>query len=231
MAKLVYFNIMGQQPDIILVVTGQETKAQIRKQDVSFIEVRVDLFKRLDMEHVVGVFKEYRSLNIPLLLTVRSDKKEGAQKPLTEQKKWVLLNTLMPLTDWVDIELSSPLCRKTIDMAHQLKKKVVVSAHDFKAMPKDLEILYKKAKKVKADAVKFAFCAKSEEDILRLIDLTAGHRQDHIVTMCVGEWGPLSRLILPMFGSRWVYVFLNESTAPGQMNIQTYQQVKKMLAE
>ncbi len=206
---------------IVLVIDPKDTNAQLFKLGVGLLEMRVDLFPKLSLKYIVAQFDHRRKLKIPLLLTVRNDKKEGARKAMSDVKKWELLQALIPLTDWVDIELSSKLCTKTIALARSLKKKVVVSAHNFKATPEDIEALYKKARTVKADAVKFAFFAKNEDDLLRLIDFTRFHKQDSIITMCVGPLGPLSRIVLPSLGSRWVYTFLKNSAVPGQLNIKT----------
>lgn len=208
-----------RNPEIVLVTTDQEKNFELSKLKVDILEVRVDLFKDTSEAYATKIFNIRRKLKIPLLLTVRNDKKEGAQKAISDAKKWALLQALMPLADWVDIELSSKLCNQTIKLAHSLRKKVVVSAHDFNSTPKNIEALYKKAKAVKAHAVKFAFYAKNEHDVMRLIDFTDDHRKEFVVTMCVGPWGALSRLLLPNFGSRWVYTFLQNPTAPGQMNI------------
>lgn len=209
------------KPTIVLVTDPKDTNAQLAKLGVGLLEMRVDLFPDHSLSYAARQFEKRHHTKISLLLTVRNDKKEGAQKAMSDAQKWELLQGLMPLTDWVDIELSSKLCAKTIALARALKKKVVVSVHDFKATPQDMEALYNKAKVVKADAVKFAFFAKNEEDLLRLVVFTRVHRKEHIITMCVGPFGPLSRIILPKFGSRWVFTFLKNSTAPGQMDIKT----------
>lgn len=206
------------QATIVLVINPKDTNAQIAKLGVGLLEMRVDLYDDPSLKFATKQFQLRRKLNIPLLLTVRNDKKEGAKKVMSDVKKWALLESLMPMTDWVDIELSSKLCGKTIALARSLKKKVIVSAHDFKATP-NIEALYKKAKLVKADGIKFAFNANNEGDVWRLIDFTFAHKREMIVTMCVGTWGPLSRLLLPDVGSRWVYTFLKNSTAPGQLDI------------
>lgn len=208
-------------PEIILVITDRDQNKSIRSWQPDMIEMRVDLFSNPILVFSIKQFQQRRKLNIPLLLTVRNDKKEGAQKSMTDAQKWALLQGLMPLTDWVDIELSSKLLAPTIVLAHRLKKKVVVSAHNFKATPINITALYKQAKRTKANAIKFAFNATNENDLIRLIKFTKEHRKEKLITMCVGKWGPLSRLVLPAVGSRWVYTFLTQSTAPGQMDIKT----------
>lgn len=216
------------KPLIVLVTTDQETNAQLSKLGVGLLEMRVDLFSDCSLSFAIALFQQRRQLKVPLLLTVRNDKKEGAQSAMTDTQKWALLEGLLPLCEWVDIELSSQLCLKTIRLARSFKKKVIVSAHDFKATPAKIEVLYRQAKTVKADAVKFAFFAKDEIDLLRLIEFTRDHKKEPVITMSVGPLGPLSRLVLPAFGSRWVYTFLNNPTAPGQMDIKTLKRLMSL---
>ncbi len=210
------------KPSIVLVVTDQESNAQIKPLGVDFLELRVDLFRETEIGHSRRQFEKRRRLRIPLILTVRNQKSEGARQETSDAEKWDLLKALVPVTDWVDIEMSSQLCAKTVALARSLNKKVLISAHDFNRIP-PLEQLLKKALSTRADLVKIAACANSPADFMRMMEFTHQHAKQPIVTMCVGQWGPLSRLMLPAVGSRWVYTFLSQSTAPGQLDIKTLQ--------
>ena len=217
------------KPKIVLVITDQETNAQIAKLGVDFLELRVDLFKKAGVAHALRQFQIRRALKVRLLLTVRDQKKEGALKPMATARKWELLRALMPLTDWVDIELSSPLRAKAIALARRLKKKVVISMHDFKRVPPNLGGLLKKALKGRADIIKIAVHANSQDDLMRMAVFTRDNRKHPLATMCLGPWGGLSRLVLPVTGSRWIYTFLRKPTAPGQVDIKTLKSQLKFL--
>jgi len=208
-------------PKVVLVITDRETNAQLKKLGVGFLELRVDLFKKSGVEHARRQFQARRKLGIPLILTVRSQKKEGAVKVMPESKKWELLQALIPLADWVDIELSSPLRAKTITMARSRRKKVIVSAHDFNRTPAHLNQVLKKALSSRADMVKIAAKANSPQDFTRMAEFTHHNRHHALATMCMGQWGALSRLLLPAVGSRWVYTFLDKPTASGQIDVKT----------
>lgn len=207
------------KPKIVLVVTDRETNAQISKLGVDLLELRVDLFRKSGVDHARRQFQNRRKLKVPLVLTVRSQKKEGAVRIMPESRKWELLQALVPLTDWVDIELSSPLCAKTIALARSHGKRVVISAHDFNGMPKHLGQVLKKALSSRADVVKIAAKAAAWEDFTRMVEFTHHNRKHALATMCLGPWGALSRLILPAAGSRWIYTFLRKPTAPGQIDV------------
>ena len=226
------------KPSIVLVITDEESNAQIAKLGVDFLELRVDLFKtianssspncrdnwgkRLDVDYARRQFQNRRRLGIPLILTVRNQKKEGAVKLISDIKKWALMQDLMPLADWVDIERSSPLCDKVVVLARNLCKRVVVSSHYFHNLPNNMEQILNKSLTMRADMVKIAAAANSPDGLIRMVNFTHNNRKYPLVTMCLGRWGALSRLILPAAGSRWVYTFLNKPTAPGQMDVKTF---------
>ena len=190
---------------------------------VSFLELRVDLFKKSGIEHARQQILNRRKLHIPIILTVRNQKKEGAVKESSLELKWQMLLALMPACDFIDIELSSPLCAKTVALARKINKKIIVSVHDFKRIPSHLNQILKKSLSARADIVKIAVNANSPEDLIRMVEFTHHNRKHSIATMCIGKWGVLSRMILPAAGSRLVYTFLNRPTAPGQMDIKTMQ--------
>lgn len=210
------------KPSIVLVITDQESNAQVKNLGVDFLELRVDLFKKLDPVYARRQFEQRRKLRIPLILTIRNHKKEGARKEFPDAKKWELLQALVPLADWVDVELSSPICAKTVALVRQQHKKVLISAHDFHRLP-HLEQVLKKALSTRADMVKIAAQANSPQELVRMVEFTHHHRKQPLVTMCMGPWGALSRLVLPAAGSRWVYTFLHQPTASGQIGLKDLQ--------
>ena len=209
------------KPAIALVITDQETNAQIKPLGVGLLELRVDLFRNKDVDYVRRQFENRRKLRIPLLLTLRNQKKEGAVKEMTDARKWEILQAAMPLTDYVDIELSCALCAKTIVLARKLHKKVILSHHDFQGMPAHPQTILKKALSRGADLVKIAAKANSLGDVLDMIVFTHINRKHPLITIALGPIGSVSRLILPGAGSRFTYTFLNKPTAPGQIDVKT----------
>ena len=209
------------KPAIVLVVTDMEPNAQISRLGVDVLELRADLFKNRKPACVVRQITHRHKTGLPLLLTVRNQKKEGAVKEFSNTAKWEIFEQTILLVDWVDVELSSPLCAKVVALAHKVGTKVVVSAHDFKQTPKHLESILKKALSARADMVKIAAWARSPEDVLRMVDFTQANKKHPLVTMSLGPLGTVSRLILPLTGSRWAYTFVGKPKAPGQVDVHT----------
>ena len=74
---------------------------------------------------------------------------------------------------------------------------------------------------MKADIVKIAAKANSFDDVMAMLNFTYRHRKDNLITMSLGPWGALSRLILPAVGSQYTYTFLHKPTAPGPVDVVT----------
>jgi 3-dehydroquinate dehydratase I len=206
---------------IALVITDQETNAQIKNLGVGLLELRVDLFKKLDPAYITDQIKRRKLLKTPLLLTLRNQQKEGAVRVFSDELKMKIFVAVLPLVDMVDIELSSPLLKQVVTLARKLKKKVIVSSHHLQGMPRDLESIFKKSLSTRADIVKIAAKANSFDDVKAMISFTHRHRKHNLITMSLGPLGAISRLILPAAGSKYTYTFLNKPTAAGQVDVLT----------
>ena len=209
------------KPRIALVITEQETNAQIKSLGVDLLELRADLCHSRKPFCIIKEIKRRRALRIPLLLTVRNQKKEGAVKEFSTAQKQAILEAGIPLVDMVDIELSSPLLKSTVMLAHKHGKKAIVSHHDFNHTPAHMDTIFKKALSAKADIVKIAAKANTWDDVLTMIEFTRRHRKHDLITMSLGPLGAMSRIILPAAGSLFTYTFLNKPTAPGQIGVKT----------
>jgi 3-dehydroquinate dehydratase-1 len=206
---------------IALVITDQETNAQIKSLGVGLLELRADLFRKLDPAYVKAQVQRRKLLKIPLLLTLRNQKEEGAVKICSDELKWHIIITALPFVDMVDIELSSPLLKQVVILARKLKVKVIISSHYLKGMPRDLEAILKQALSARADIVKIAARAETFDDVLTMLSFTRRHRQQNLITMSLGPLGAISRLAALMAGSRYTYTFLNQPTASGQVDVKT----------
>ncbi len=207
------------KPKIALVITDRETNTQIKSSHVDLLELRVDLFKKWRLEHIRKQIFNRRKLKLPLLLTVRNQKKEGAAIDWSDEHKRQILHMALPLVDMVDIELSSPLLKETLSQARHLKKKTIVSVHDFNHTPLHLENIFKKALSTRADIIKIATKANSFDDVFRMIEFTRQHRKSPLITLSIGIFGRISRLLLPAAGSLYTYTFLHKPTTPGQIDL------------
>jgi 3-dehydroquinate dehydratase I len=206
---------------IALVITDQETNSQIKNLGVGLLELRADLFKKFELNHIIDQIKHRKFLKIPLLLTLRNRKNEGAVKTFSDEKKRQIITAALPLLDMIDIELGSPLLKQVVAMARQHKVKVIISSHYLQGMPRDLGPIFKKSLSAKGDFVKIAAQARSFDDVMTMLKFTYRHRKHNLITMSLGPWGALSRLVLVAAGSLYTYTYLHKPAASGQVDVMT----------
>lgn len=170
------------------------------------------------------------SLGLPVLLTARHPA-EGGQAPADATARMGMIQPLLDLATLVDIELRSIMeARPLIDEARSRGITVMGSFHDFTATPPDevLQGAIDFGQQAGLEAVKLATYLNSHEDLVRLLNLVTRHQRLRLSVMGMGQFGPVSRLVLARFGSLFNYGFLGEPNAPGQWPAA---RLKQVLAE
>lgn len=215
---------LGKSPKIAGVITGTVTQAALRrakKDGADLLEIRVDTFKDRSEATLSKAFKRAAATGLPILLTIRS-KREGARFTVSDEERKKLFLQLIPLSDAVDIELSSVKLLKTVvDTAGKKRKKVIVSYHNFKETPtrKKLEAVTAKARKAGAQCVKIATMARSQKDLKVLASVLSTEKD--MIVIAMGRYGVASRVLFPFLGSLLSYGAIagKASTAPGQLQL------------
>lgn len=213
---------VGERPRVVLAV-GDDLRAvrrTIRRAHVDIVELRIDLFRRHDLVHVQRVVRAMAAFGRPLLATIRSAAEGGGTEidDLTRARLW---EQLLPHVAAIDVEIRcARALRGILEQARAARRLVVLSSHDFERTPelRRLAAGFRRARQLGADVVKFATYAGSPEELWRLAAFTWSNRAAPIVTMAMGPLGPLSRLFLPAFGSRWVYTSV--TPAHGQIPLE-----------
>ncbi len=212
---------LGDIPRIVLVLCARKNGAFIEKAKslgADLLEIRIDQFRNVKSEYILKTIEQIKRSDLPIIATIRS-KREGG-KYLTESKRLKLFEATIPLVEAIDIELSSrQILNKVVKKAHQIKKTVIISYHNFKETPSKgiLEKLIKKIKTEGGDIVKIACLAKNREDVLRLMKFTLEHKNKNIVAISMGKIGAISRVLFPFVGSLFTYGYLETPSAPGQL--------------
>ena len=113
--------------------------------------------------------------------------------------------------------------KEVIRSARQKKKLVIVSYHNFHEMPAlpKLNRIVKEAKALKADIVKIAALSLSKKDTQLLGNFTALNQHKNLITIAMGTQGAVSRILFPALGSLVTYTFLDQPSAPGQIDFRT----------
>ncbi len=147
----------------------------------------------------------------PVLVTIRRPADGGLWKGDEEKRLRLLREAILAEVDYVDLE---------DDIASKIprfgKTKRVVSHHDLKAVPADLDGLARKMREANADVVKIAAVAKTLPDAMRLLKLVA-ETPEPTIGIAMGPLGVFTRILGARFGSPFTYAGFNpeRTFAPG----------------
>jgi 3-dehydroquinate dehydratase/shikimate dehydrogenase len=152
----------------------------------------------------------------PVVVTCRRER-DGGKFSGSEQTRLMLLRTAIAEgVEYVDIEEDI-----AATVPRYGKTKRIISLHDFRRTPDDLESLHARLAGLDADIVKLATTANTPHDNLRMLDLV---RRSKVPTVgiCMGDIGTPSRLLAGRFGAPFSFAtFHHERTlAPGQLSFQ-----------
>ena len=175
------------------------------KAGAKLIEVRLDFVARPDFHRLL------ENKTCPMIATVRRASDGGRFTGGEVERLALLRQAIVSGFDWVDLETD------IIDQVRRFKDvKRIVSFHSLRAMPENLEQIYKKMCEQDADVVKIAVCAHDQSDNLRVLDLLRNAPKP-TVALCTGDLGLPSRILGPCLGAAFTYGGVQQGTrvAPG----------------
>jgi len=149
----------------------------------------------------------------PVLLTIRRPADGGLWKGDEEKRQLLLREAILAGVDYIDLEA---------DVAAKIprfgKTKRVISHHDFKGVPADLEGLAEGMRKANADVVKVAAHAPTLPDALRMLRLVADAAAP-TVGIAMGPLGVFTRVLGARYGAPFTYAGFNpdRTFAPGMI--------------
>ncbi len=149
----------------------------------------------------------------PVIVTCRRPS-DGGNYKRPESERLVLLRTaVFEGADYVDLEY---------DIVNQVprygKTKRIVSYHNFKETPDNLEKIIEQMKQSDADYLKVCTMANSPSDNVRMLHLIE-QSTIPMIGFCMGEFGIPSRILCGAYGSPWTYACAESenAVAPGQI--------------
>lgn len=185
--------------------------------EVKMVELRIDhLVERVE-EELLAFVKSLKLRGIEILWTVRWSEEKGRFSGSEKERLFWLNKGDAFGVDWIDVEWKSGL-------HEQLKlsnAKVVLSHHNFEALPEDAAQLVKTMSKTGADIVKLAFEVASTKACAEVMDLYQHAPEGRLLAIAMGEFGEPSRLFGAKLGMPWTYASADGDggTAPGQFSI------------
>jgi len=181
------------------------------EQGAKLVEIRLDY-----INGTVNIKRLFANRPCPVIATCRRERDGGKFSGAEDTRLMLLRSAIAEGVEYVDLEE---------DIATQVprfgKTKRVISYHDFRKTPEDLEGLHARLAGLDADIVKLATMANHPHDNLRMLRLiqssdvpTAG--------MCMGDMGTPTRILAGRFGAPFTYATFHHerALAPGQLSYQ-----------
>lgn len=204
------------------ITTREGLKKLAKKQPFAdLIEVRYDTLRRdgLDEEALRAHLQKRQN---PVLLTLRTTR-EGGSYPWKSRERVLLFHNLLSDVDAIDVELQNiPLVREVLTAARAQGRGIILSAHSThrKLTLGRGERWLEQFRKHRADVYKIAAFARTRKDLGVLARLILDHPELRLGAMATGPMAVLSRLVLPILGSKLVYGYLDAPAVKGQPSLE-----------
>ncbi len=188
-----------------------ETHHELVQQGAKLVELRLDYLKG-----PVDLARLLKNRPSPVVVACRR-KRDGGRWSGTEEERQVLLRAAIAEgVEYIDLEE---------DIAGQIPRfgptKRIISFHDFRKTPDDLQSIYQRMTQLDPDIIKIAVTANHPCDNFRVLRLVAEAKVPTI-GFCMGEMGVFSRVLTGKFGAPFSYASFSEERilAPGQLSFQ-----------
>ena len=186
------------------------------EQGAELVELRLDYINgEVNLKRLVG------DRPGPVLISCRREQDGGKFSGNEEQRQMLLRSAIAEGVDYVDLEE---------DVAGHIprfgKTKRVVSLHDFRKTPDNLEELHRRLCQRDADVVKICTMANHPHDNLRMLRLV-GSSKVPTVGVCMGDIGIPTRILAGRFGAPFTFATFHHerALAPGQLSFQQMTEV------
>ena len=169
------------------------------KHGARLIELRLDFLKKApDFKRLL--------LNkpCPMVATVRRPADGGRWTGTEEARQTLLRQCIVGGFDWVDLETD---VADTIRRFKDVKR--IISYHNMRDFPSDLEKIHERMCQQDGDVVKIAVRAQRTADNLRILDLIRASSRP-TVALCMGDLGMPSRILAGKYGAPFTYCAFNK---------------------
>jgi 3-dehydroquinate dehydratase/shikimate dehydrogenase len=176
------------------------------KRGARLIELRLDfLAKAPDFKRIL------EKKPCAMVATVRRPQDGGRWGGTEDDRLMLLRQAIVAGFDWVDLET---------DVADEIRRfkdvKRIISYHNMREVPADLEKIHARMCEQDSDVVKVAVRAQQPSDNLRVLKLLRNARKP-TVALCMGDLGTPSRVLAAKYGAPFTYAAFNKERgiAPG----------------
>ncbi len=178
------------------------------------LELRIDGMENPNPHEVRQIIEE---INFPTIATNRTSK-EGGSFNGSDDERIAILRECVDVADYIDVELQTD--KKLIESITETGVKSIISYHNFNMTP-DLDFLIDIVNQEKelGDIAKIAVMPNNLEDTLTVLAILSHF--DDTVAISMGELGSYTRVIASKFNAPFTFAVANDTTAPGQIDIDT----------
>jgi 3-dehydroquinate dehydratase type I len=193
---------------------------EAEKAQADLVEVRLDCL--MEVKKLSDIVE---STKIPLIATNKLQNEQGNFVGTEIERQQTLFNAAKNDFEYVDVDLSNPKYKETIDKLKSLGAKPIVSYHKFDGALSisEMERVLKEEIASGANVCKIITTAKQIGDNMVTLNFVfTMSSKTKLVCFCMGELGRISRFLSPVFGAFFTFASLKpgSETANGQMTIQ-----------
>jgi len=189
------------------------------EKGADLIEVRFD-----HMDNIPSDLSSFKSIEVPLIATLRSAAEGGRYQGPDEDKVAFLGEAARNGFSYIDVELgfrSLSSIRKAVD-----DRGIVVSYHDLENTPKTSDLVNLMVScSAKGDIAKVAVKVNRPGDVLSIVEASRAFSEtgNELVAIGMGEKGAVTRVLFEKFGGSYTYASMGagKEVSPGQIDIGT----------
>jgi len=196
-------------------------------QRAQVVELRLDfLSNRSEMARLLGwVGRQPRKPT--LIATCRRRQAGGLFKGGVADQMAILERAAAAGCRWCDLEIETAEQVGATQMKRTLNPaRLLISAHDFRRLPRDLPGMLRRLEAFGGNAVKIAATCRSLADVRRLLGLARSRGDVVVVPMGNDMLGP--RILALRQGTALAYAPIAQSTAPGQIPFTELERVYRL---
>ena len=179
------------------------------EQGAQLVELRLDYIRGdVNMKRLLA------DRPCPVIATCRREKDGGKFTGSETERKLILRTAVAEGADYIDLEE---------DVAAEIPRfgatQRIVSMHNFRQTPADLDKIHARLSELDADIVKLSTLANHPHDSLRMLQLIS-NSETPTVAHCMGDMGMISRILAGRFGAPFTYATFHHerALAPGQLS-------------
>ena len=199
------------KPARLCVTVTAATSAELRTRrdqvaNADLVELRLDTVRDPSAAAALAGRRK------PVIITCRSQAQGGHFEGSEDERRAILSEALTLGAEYVDLEWQGG-CAGLIEQTGG--RRIVLSHHDFKGVPADLEAIAPAMLATGAEVIKIAVTASRLSDSIALRSIAKKTRVPMAV-IAMGEAGIPSRILATWMGSCWTYA--GNGVAPGQVS-------------